>query len=239
MLRLVIIPISISFLIFNTINALLYYYNDILKITINLVLISLYIFHAIYWSNLMTFLIYISIIYLNLKFDEIIHSLRVRIRWNNMQGLMAAIAAHHKATHLVRLLAKAFNVILGIIYLIIPYIIVFVLKLLSISKTPLYIRIFGSVVLISSLTIIYLLNFLCATVTTKNKNAPRHLYRVFCSYKFIDLKHRFKILGLLEKLTYDFVGFHCLDLFKFTKQSFYQYFMTITSTYILVSKLLR
>ena len=82
-------------------------------------------------------------------------------------------------------------------------------------------------------------NLLCANLTIINKNAPRLLYRVFCNYKFIDLKHRLKIINLLEKLTYDFVGFRCLNLFKFTKLTFYQYFLTIISAYILVSKLLK
>ena len=217
----------------------LYFHYDLLKISLGFILFSVLINHSIHCIFLMNQSVYISIIYLNLKFDEILYSLRVRIRWNNTKGLMASIEAHYKATHLVCLLSKTYNIILGVIYSVTPYIVVLVLKLLSISKTPLYIRIFGLNVFIISFSMIYMFNLLCATVTVKNKNAPRLLYRVFCNYKFIDLKHRLKIINLLEKLTYDFVGFRCLNWFKFTKLAFYQYFLTLTSTYILVSKLLK
>ena len=232
-------PLTITFFLYNMRMAFLYCNYDVLKLSMSFILVSFWVYHALHWNSLVIYGVYTSIIYLNLKFDDLLHSIRVRIRWNNMQGLMVAIEAHHKATHLVRLLAKVYNIIIGVIYLIIPYIIVLLLKLLSKHKTPLYIRIFGLIVFIIAFSVIYLFNFVCANVTTKNKNAPRQLYRVFCNYKFIDLQHRLKILGLLEKLTSDFVGFRCLNLFKFTKLSFYQYFFTITSTYILVSKLLK
>ena len=219
--------------------AFLYNGYDFLKLLINLIWFTFCFNHAIHWILLANYAVYISLIYMNLKFVDILHSLRVRIRWNNGQGLMAAMVDYHKEIQLIHSLSEAYNIILGYIYLIAPYIMVLELKLLLISDKPLYISIYFVVLFIFFIAVIYMFNMLCASVTTKNRNAPRQLYRVFCSYKFINFQHRLKILGLLEKLNYDFVGFYCLNLFKFTKMLFYQYLFNIASAYMLVTKLLR
>ena len=202
----------------------------------------LILFYRLYYPSyhliiLGIYLCYIMISYVNYKFDEILKSLRLSILWNNKRGIFKNIIDHHNLVVITQQFSYLMNSIIGLIHSIIPYIMVLVIKIIMLPTIPGYLKYYFIVLIITYIAFIYSLNLLCASVTVRNKNAPKQFYRVFSSYKFIDLKTRLKIISMLEKLTSVFIGFYCFNMYKFTKISFYTYFITITSAYILVSKI--
>ena len=44
-----------------------------------------------------------------------------------------------------------------------------------------------------------------------------------------------KIEAFIARLNGDFIGFYCLNLFKFTKLAFFQFFYALTTVYILIN----
>ena len=230
-------PILFLLVTLNSIIGYIYHDYSIIKLALKDLYFYFMIHHVLHILTLMAYAFYITITYLNYKFDEILKSLRVAIWWNNTRGIMDAITSHHLTTDLIHKLSYAFNIIIGTVYLMMPYILVLMLKAQSIPDTPFYIRTIIIGFFITSLNIVHIFNILCASLTIKNNRAPLQLYRVFCNYKYIDLKIRLKILLILEKLTGDFVGFYCLHLYQFTKITYYRYYITIITAYILVSNL--
>ena len=234
--------IKLALFLIITLNSIIgYLYHDyfIFKLVLNDLYYMIMLQHVNHIFLLMIFVVFVTIVYFNYKFEEILKTLRVAIRWNNTRGIMNAIAAHHSTTDLIHKLSYAYNIIIGTLYMIVPYVLVLMLKAQLTPGLPLYIRAIIIAMFIITSIIIHLFNILCASVTVKNNRAPLQLYRVYCSYKYINLQFRLKILLILEKLTGDFVGFYCLNLYKFTKITYYTYFITLFTTYILVSKLLK
>ena len=231
------IPVCSIIIIFNSIIAYVYYDYSIAKLALHDIFFYLLIKNVLNAVCVLVCCFYITITYLNYKFDEVLQSLRMSILWNNTGSIMAAIAEHHSTTCLVHQLSYSYNIIIGTVYLIVPYILVILLKLRFIQDLPVYIRALIMITFVITLTLMHLFNILCASVTTRNKRAPEKLYRLYCSYKFISLFYRLKIMAMLEKLTGDFAGFYCLYLFRFTKSAYYKYFIGIITAYILLSKL--
>ena len=223
----------------NSIIAYIYHDYSIFKLVLNDLYFFMMIHHILCVFFFMFFVVYLTIVYFNYKFDEILKALRVAIRWNNTRGIMNAIVAHHSTTDLIYKLSYVYNIIIGTLYMIVPYVLVLMLKVQLIPGLPINIRVVIIAMVVICLMLMHLFNTLCALITVKNNRAPLQLYRVYCSYKYINLQLRLKILLILEKLTDDFVGFYCFHLFKFTKITHYTYFITFITTYILLSKLLK
>ena len=169
--------------------------------------------------------------YVNHKFDDILKSLKLSILWNNKRGIYKNTINHHNIVVITQQFSYMMNPIIGIVYSIIPYIMALVIKIILIPNVPWYVKYFAMIVLLFYILFIYSLNLLCASVTVRNKHAPKQLFRLFTCYKFIDLKTRLKIINILETLTSVFIGFYCFNMYKFTKISFFTYFITITSPY--------
>lgn len=165
--------------------------------------------------------------------------MRTAINWRNPREISHAIAAHYETTNLCRLLSHSFNLIVGVIYLTIPYMVVIGLRLMkSTENNDIILQIVTIFVFIISCLAIYIVTSLLASITVKNKNAPKFIYRVFCNRRTMNLMHKLKVENFLSKLCSEYIGFYCLNVFKFTKLSFYEYYVTISCTYILVSNIL-
>ena len=173
---------------------------------------------------------------LSYKFDEIIESLRVNIRWKNTKKIMETIKQHLKTTQLLNELGEFYSRIIGIIYLNIPYILSFTVKPLLIPGFDPFLKVIMVTIFVSALLTTYLINFLVAAITVRNRDAPKYLYPNFILINKMTISTKLKIEAYLERLITEFIGIHCFNMFEFTKLSFYQYFVTITSVYFLVFK---
>lgn len=210
---------------------------SIVKLLVYNLICFLFAKHTVNSSLFSIGFIYFTITFLNYKFDDILQSLKVKIWWNNSRGIVTAIATHHKTTDLIHRLSRTHNVAIGLLNLIFPYFIGLLLKTLLIPGVPLSIRLYLFIVCTFSYINMNIINAICATVTVRNRNAFKQLYRVFCSYKYINLQYRLKILLLLEKMTGDYVGFYCFNMFKYTKMASFKYYLTLITAYIFMTKM--
>lgn len=206
-------------------------YNGVLPV-------QLWVRHCVNLCVICAVGIYISITYINYKFDEINYFLRVRIEANDRRGIMAAIDGHYRTIELTQRLAQLYNYIIGGIYLICPYVVGLGLEPLLRPDFNFFIKLVTIFFFGFALCGLYFVNFLCASITVRNDNVPKHLYKVFSTNRRLNKITRLKLEDFLARLNGEYIGFYCLNLFEFTKLAFFQYGFTVSSAYILVTDIL-
>ena len=184
------------------------------------------------------FCLFMPITMINYKFDEILHTIRVSIRWNNTTKIIESIEQHQKTTRLLNDLQQLYSKIVLVVYFVYPYLLSAILKLFLAPNLNQYIKLFVILLLIFTTFMVYFFNFLCASITVRNKNAPKWIYPYFYRYKKIRIRTKMKVEAFLTRLNTEFIGIYCWNMFKFTKLSHYQYFMTVSSAYILISDII-
>ena len=239
LLRYYIISLFIGIIVVYGVIALLYYEFPIINLMIYISLSVLVFRHIFTFSFIVVYAVFIPITYLNYKFIEILNALSNSIECNNRLAIIKSMRCHHQARDIVRNLSYINNIVIGVIHLVIPYILILSFDLIMLPKTSLYIKIFTMAIFIISTVSIYMLNLLCASIIVTNSKAPRQIYKVFCTRRTVNLRNKLKIEQFLEQLTNEYIGFYCFNMFKFTKRSFYEYFITISFSYIYVSKFLK
>ena len=227
-------------------NAIILYYSVISYFSYNyhLAHISLHTIAALIWfRNTANFgsVSFISLIMpitmINYKFDEILKALRVNIRWNNATKIIDSIEEHDKTTQLLNELGDMYSRILFVFYLVWPYSMSTLIKLFLVPGLNKFVKVFIIFIVVSLTILNYFFNYICASITVRNKNAPKYLYSKFIRSNKMRISIKMKIEAFLLRLLTEFIGIYCLNMFKFTKLSFYQYFMTISSAYVLIYNL--
>ena len=185
-----------------------------------------------------TILFYLPITLIKYKFDELIERLRVGIRWNNTNGLYKTLESYDQLIVVVKQLSGLYNMIIGIIYCLSPYLIAINVKVLKIKRDDWLFKIleqaFLLLLIITNLDA-FIINQISASISVSNKSFPKFLYPVFCWKRNKRITMELKIDSFIARLNEQFVGFYCFNWFKFTKMAFYQYAFAISSSYILIS----
>ena len=211
----------------------------------NVITLWLWTFLLIYTINQIrivlmmgAFFFYLPISVLNYKFDELIKMLRTSIRWNNENKFDRILESYDQLTIAVKQLSGPFNLIIGITYCVCPYLIAINIELLNIDRNDFLFIILQKafwLLLIGANIDAFVINQISASISVRNKLFPRYLYPVFCWKRNISIRMVLKIDSFINRLNEQFVGFYCFNWFKFTKMAFYQYALTISSSYILIS----
>ena len=185
-----------------------------------------------------TVLFYLPITLLNYKFDELIKKLRVSIRWNNEHGFYKILAIYDHLIVVVNELSGPYNMIIGITYCFGSYLIAINMKVLKIKCDDLLFLVLQNAslfLLIISMVNAFLINQISASITVRNKSFTMFLYPVLCWKMDRRIRMQLKIDSFIARLKSEFVGFYCFHWFKFTKMAFYQFAMTISVCYFLLS----
>ena len=96
----------------------------------------------------------------------------------------------------------------------------------------------GIIVLIALL--IFIMNYLCASVTAGAHKSQCTLYNtVLNKGQNISLRIRTKIMRFIERLSGPAIGFYCFDLFPMTSYYFTDYVLDSITSYILILKFLK
>ena len=147
---------------------------------------------------------------------------------------MAAIEHHYNTVQLTNQLAIFYNILIGFIYIITPYILGLVIESLFVPDFHWLSKI---VVILLGVTFtcgVYFVNHVCVSITFHNDSILKFLLRTLCNSKNLKLDTKLKLENLMVRLIYEFIGFYAMNWFKFTKLAFYQFILTISSAYILV-----
>ena len=235
--RTFIIGITDCFIIYYAIIAYMYHNFHLVDLIVHTMALLIWIANTVNFAYICLFCVFAPITMLNYKFDEILKSLRINIRWNNTNKTMEFIEQHQQTTQLLNDLAVLYSTILGTIYIVLPYIMSVAIKLFVMPGFNLFLRLIMICIFVSNIIFIYLFNYIFASITVRNRDAPKYLYFYFFRSTKLRITTRLKIEEFLVRLNNEFIGVYCLNMFKFTKMSFYQYFMSVSSAYILISKL--
>lgn len=201
--------------------------------------------------------IYILITFVKLKLNEVIKSMLVNVRWGNKVKLYKDMVEYNKLTKIVVDLNGPINAIIGVIYVVIPYVaslLVERIRFVPDTMVDLILNMVSFIIACVGALNVFMVNFLAASVPDRNRTIAKHLYKVFCDNNFdhgqnyarIDsifksnlknTKLMLKVDSFIDRLNNQYLGFHAFNMIKFTKLSFYQFIMAFVSSYILVRNL--
>ena len=188
-----------------------------------------------------SFWFYVPITLLNYRFDELIDKLRVSIRWNNTEAIHRLIESYDQLISDCKQLSGPYNMIIGLVYCIVPYIIANFVELIKIERNDLLFQFVKTIFfLIFILTNInaFIINQLSASITVRNKSIHKYLYPMFCSKMKIRIRTKLTIDSFIARLNTQFIGFYCFNLFPFTKRVFYEYALIVSTCYILITNII-
>ena len=189
-----------------------------------------------------TFLFYVPITLINYRFDELIKKLCINIKLDNGQVIEQILDTYDELIGVVKQLSGPYNMIIGLVYCLVPYLIAIELEVAKIERDDLLFKISKVAFLllfIAGNVNAFIINQISASITVRNKSIPRYLYPIFCCRREIRIQTKLKIDSFIDRLNNEFIGFYCFNLFKFTKMAFYQYAFTISTCYFLITRVLR
>ena len=176
----------------------------------------------------------IPITVLNYRFDELIDKLRVSLRWNNTNAIHRIIESYNELISDCQQLSGPYNLIIGLVYILGPYIIAIFFELMKIERNDWLFKCvkFACIIIFIMITInAFIINQISASITVRNKSIHKYLYIIFCSKRIIKFRTKLTIDSFIARLNTQFIGFYCFNLFKFTKMAFYQFALSITTCY--------
>ena len=189
-----------------------------------------------------TYFFSIPITRLNYLFDELIDKLRVAIRWNNERRLHQVLQSYDQLIDVIQQLSGPYNMSVGLVYCLVPYFISIIIELMRIKRNDLlfiWLRMAFLALFIATNITVFIINQISASITVRNKPIPRHLYPMFFNGRQRKLEIKVKFDSFIARLNNQFIGYYCLNLFKFTKMVYYQYVLSVSSSYILITDILK
>ena len=239
-----------------TIGAYLYFdYGNVILLCLWTLAFSFVMRQMILVVLIASFFFYIPISGLNYKMDELTDSLRVNIEFNNYKGIVSNLKNYNLLVTTVKDLSGPYNAIIGLIYGLVPYMTAVCLPIVKINNVndEIMVRLLKIAAILCFLfsnVNPFLINQISASITVRHTSLTRYLYPIFCvridetipntisNRRNAKLRIKLKIDSFIDRLNNQFVGFYCFNLFKFTKMSFFEYFLLIFSSYCLISKFL-
>ena len=185
-----------------------------------------------------TFFFYVPIAFLNHHLDELIKSIRANIRWRNYNGIFINVWKYNEITKMISRLSGPYNVIIGLNYCIVPYMMAVSIKVIRTDQQGLLQqlpRLIPVLFVVAANVNAYIINQISASITVRNKSIAKYLYPMFCGQRVTKLLVKLKIESLIDRLNNQFVGFYTFNLFKFTKTTFYEYILVISWCYMMIS----
>ena len=235
-----------------TIVAYLYFdYGNVIILWLWSIIVMITFDHIIITLLFTTFLFFFPITLLNYLFDELIEKFRVSIRWNNEQRLHHILQSYNDLIGVVTDLSDLFNKFIGLVYCIVPYILSLFVELMQIDRDEILFKILKIIfffLFIETNLTVFMINQLSASITVRNKSIHKYLYPMFCNEPKIKLKiktslktklrTKLAIDSFIARLNTQFIGFYCFNLFKFTKMTYYQYALSVSTCYFLITRVL-
>ena len=148
---------------------------------------------------------------------------------------------YNELIDVVQQLSGPYNMIIGIIYCVTPYIISIIIELIRIKLDDIFfkwVRIMLLLLFIVTNIGVFMINQISASITVRNKSIHKCLYPMFINGRNRKLQIKLKIDSFIDRLNTQFIGFYCFNLFKFTKMAFYEYALSASSCYFLIINVL-
>ena len=174
---------------------------------------------------------YLTLSMAQLRFKQIIHLVKV----TNHAAMFNVIHLYNKLIIDIQLCRPLFDALIGIVYVSVPYFIAVLAQLLFDGYW------FARTIAASGMTIVCICNYsiyhMASSICMMNDIIVKLLYPIQFDKRPKTRQIKLKIDSFINRLNEEFVGFYCLYAIKFTRMSFYQYILGISTTYFLVKGL--
>ena len=261
-----IISIQARIILSLTLLILILYIYLFLEYKFSIIILLFTVIHAyFFYKNMMVIitscfiLIFIMLIFLKWKLDELIKSIRISILWRNKIRLLDNMKTYNKFTKLVHEISDPINHSIGLFFLIFPSILSTALIVLKGDTNTLIGQLLHLLLLLylpAPILFLGIFNYYCASIPLRNRSIAKYFYPIFYDKNFHRIQmHRslrfysyrtqtsnlfihMKIDSFIARLNKQFVGFYCFNLFKFfTKLALLQFLSYLITVYILFNKL--
>lgn len=186
------------------------------------------------WSGVMfTCLVALYLFY---SFRQIRQQISHSIECNNKLLIRIAIRRHDRMSALTLAFNDYIRFIIGVLYVFPPITITLFMTLATDPTQSLWKRFFSVFCCLVCVVGTYMTTFMAAYITSENKRIVKELYPIVGKITN-NLRLKLLIDSFVCKLNYQFIGFYCFNLFRFTKFSFFEYSFLLSSTYFLINKL--
>ena len=211
--------------------------HNTIRLTINLVLLIIYLRQAIFINLSESFLLFLSLLYIHFKFIEIIEGMKKSIKKKNRIRMYGSIIKHNRATDLTCNLSNYGSIIIGFVFTFGPSVLVIVFTCATDQALNPVIRAFFGLLFFIVCLICYNVNLMAASISSANKSVAKHLYPIFIENRFNHFYLNMKIDSFIARLNKQYIGFYCFNLFKFTKLAFFEFFYALIFIYIIITKI--
>ena len=163
-----------------------------------------------------------------LRYKELIYLIKIY----TVVGLTKVSHLYNQLVIDIKMCRRIIDPAIGIIYLSFPLPIGFFYQLLLDGNwLPRVLAVIGLLVACTSNFSMY---YMSSSICPMNKIIVKLLIPIQFDDRHKTRKMKLKIDSLIARLSKEFVGFYCLYSIKFTRMSFYQYILGISTTYFLV-----
>ena len=215
-----------------------------IMLVVNLAMFFLFIKTLFYTTLTGITMIVMTIVFVCYKFDELRQSLMIVIHRKDMKQILIHIRLHSRLTRLCKSLSNLNNIVLGLVYTIVPYMAVLSVECLK-YETDSYFDLIAKLIFLFAFTMVnlcaFLINQSAASISVRSKVFPKLCYKVFqkSNNRSYNLRFKLKVEEFIARLNKEFIGYRCFNLFKFTKLAFFKYVLSIGVTYVLVVGFIR
>ena len=174
---------------------------------------------------------YLIISMAQLRFKELFHLIRAKA-----VSLDKVMTLYNQFVMDIKIAASLLDVIISVLYLTEPFTIGLLWQI-TFNYNGLT-RVTSLFFLFLTCTFNYTIYWVASSICLMNKKIVKLLYQIQFD-KSLNTRMtrltRLKINSFVARLNKEFVGFHCLYSIKFTKRSFYNYLLGISTTYFLLT----
>lgn len=216
---------------------------NLLILAINSTLQSIWLTNSIGIALSGATIFYMALSMLKYRFKEVMYLVNVPSK----SHIKKALKSYDDLVCDIKFIRPVVNSIIGMIYLSAPFLIGYLFRM---GVDP-SVNLIGQALALTTFCVASLSNYviyaMCSSICTMTHLIVKLIYPIqLNNISSTDLTRSTKILliklkidSFISRLNKEFVGFRCLYFIKFTKLSFYKYIIGITSTYLLINKLVK
>ena len=167
-----------------------------------------------------------------LRYKELIYMVKVK----KVAGLIKVSHLYNQLVIDIEVCRRLFDPIIGIIYLTLPFPIGFLIQVILDGNWMA--RVLAVIAVLLGCSTNFSMYYMVSSICPMNKKIVKLLIPIQFEKRPKTRQMKLKIDSLIARLNEEFVGFYCLYAMKFTRKSFYQYIIGISTTYFLVSGLI-
>jgi hypothetical protein len=152
-------------------------------------------------------------------------------------------------TKIISHVSGVMNSIIGVIYFLSPYFLSLAIEIYRKPTSNLHDKLLKQFFIawfFYDLIIFFFLNYLAASINNKNYPIKRYLCQFISEENIvikgksifkINFRLKLKIDAIIARINEQYVGFYCLNMFKFTNLAALEYLYGVMTTYILINGL--